>query len=140
MRLSLQSIFGTWQTDSSFRWNVCYILTSNWSFFNNLSLATKYTHSEQVHFMNLYEYFLDKKKRFGEKKLFMPDHIHPSINVTMYFYLLATNLILNFISNSSFRYFVFIKNGFVFFLWLKIYAQGIWDPFESAQAFHGRAF
>ena len=98
---------------------MCYILSSNLSFFNNLSLATKYTHSEQVHFMNLYEYFLDKKKRFGEKKLFMPDHIHPSINVTMYCYLLAANLILNFVSNSSFRYFVFIKNGVDFFYDLK---------------------
>lgn len=44
----------------------------------NLRLATKYAGHENVHVVNLFEYFLDKRKQHENAKLFMPDHVHPS--------------------------------------------------------------
>lgn len=43
----------------------------------NMRLATKYLENSNVHFMNVYDKFVDSSRKPNEK-MFMPDRIHPS--------------------------------------------------------------
>ena len=49
----------------------------------NKKLENKYEGHEKVHYLNIFDKFVDSSKK-ANHKMFMPDHVHPSANAYEY--------------------------------------------------------